>query len=458
MKMQYYIDSTPSLQEYRELLVKMESLSLEYRAVNEILRQKYTPDLLISFEKAKREIIDCMMQSVLLVFPELKRIPCAIYLNGSYARGSITAGSDLDILFLLDRENVDSYQGQIYLIRNAIAKVFGVSVVHIHSFMKNFTTESRKSNGNCILDQELTAVVTWKNTGETFCVNYPSNQSMAEREMCEYLSVKDWDSFCETMKTKMNTTTAEWMYSFRRIYHNKDKFDAEAYIRQMEQRGNEYIMNHLFRSNRQLLAEVHDIMRYMNELEMNQIINLADFCSYGKRRVLSAVHNLLAQYRRGQRCVSREVNLDGSLVIRRYIQALTRDRCVGKLIAYIGEKYNLYRYLISRHEIALSTYNHHFEHRSKESIEKAALSQEYCICWGTGNDDLSQLIRTAKEILRYVEFVLILLGKSNRESTITFKQRGELPSEYRQHHERIAASKNRMIILPHHILSRELKV
>lgn len=144
-----------------------------------------------------------MFKKIIKNFPKLNDVPCAIYLNGSYARKSITANSDLDLTFFFNENNICNYQSLIYLIRNAIATMFDVNVVHVHSFTKNFTTEYRKANNLVVTDQHLETKITWKKTGDIYNINYPENQMMPEREICEITSIKDIKSLKNLFENKI---------------------------------------------------------------------------------------------------------------------------------------------------------------------------------------------------------------------------------------------------------------
>ena len=113
-----------------------------------------------------------MFKEIISCFSILNKISCAIYLNGSFARRSITTNSDVDLTFYFNKKDINRYQPLILLFRNAIATMLNVSTMHVHSFTKNFTTEYRKKNNLVIPDQDFSVEITWP-TNKKYVIEYP---------------------------------------------------------------------------------------------------------------------------------------------------------------------------------------------------------------------------------------------------------------------------------------------
>lgn len=135
MKLQFYYDKeNPSYEPYQKLIEKTRKMSDDFYSLDDVFYSKSNYDLIKKYEKHKMIIIDKMFKEINSYFPHLKTEACAIYLNGSYARGNITAGSDVDLTFYFGKKDASKYQSTIYLIRYAIATMLKVNVVHVHSF------------------------------------------------------------------------------------------------------------------------------------------------------------------------------------------------------------------------------------------------------------------------------------------------------------------------------------
>lgn len=94
-----YNEIYPSYNSYIQLLKILENKSKEFYELDKIFYDSYNCEKLIEYENEKKKKVLEMFEIIIEKFSILNRIPCAIYVSGSYARNSITAYSDLDLTF-----------------------------------------------------------------------------------------------------------------------------------------------------------------------------------------------------------------------------------------------------------------------------------------------------------------------------------------------------------------------
>ena len=403
----YYKELVPTYESYQELLIKMKEMSKESELLDKIFRQDFNYKLMKQYEKKKLNLIQKMFKEILTYFPKLNDVSCAIYLSGSYARRSITSGSDMDLTFYFSKNDVYKYQSTIYLIRYAISIMFNVNVVHIHSFTKNFTTEYRKKNNLSIFDQELKTKIIWTLSNKHYDINYPKNQMIPEREICEISSVKNIDSLTEIYLKQINRFhPKEWIYTHECIHITDNSFSIEKIIKKLDS---------LYGSEERKLAlnnikrEIYDLLKitreYYNQLEFYNEIDLASYNMLGKRKVTALVHSFATYLRwlyidKGLDNIPLTLNLN---VLFNYKNSLVNK----KKIDNIKKSYCYFRYLISKIEILTKNNNHHFEHRSLEKIKKDVLNKEYRELWGEKYDPIHEQVKVFKRISKSIEELLI---------------------------------------------------
>ena len=222
----FYNEIEPSYNTYTNLLKVLEKKSEEFYKLDDIFYSSYNYKKLLEYEKQKKQRVLEMFKIIIDKFLILNEIPCAIYMNGSYARNSITAHSDLDLTFYFEKNEIDKYMTLVYLIRYAISKMFNVNIVHVHSFTKNFTTKYRKENELIEYDENLETDIIWSATDDKLKINYPKNQMITEREICEITSIKCIDGLFSLIKKRLDENIPkEWMYTYECIHITDDSFD-----------------------------------------------------------------------------------------------------------------------------------------------------------------------------------------------------------------------------------------
>lgn len=131
-----------------------------------------------------------------------------------------------------------------------------------------------------------------------------------------------------------------------------------------------------------------ELKLYFNELKLSNNIKLCDFNMYGKRKVTLLI-NTFSTYLRWYYIYNGNYDFIGHLDIEKI---LNYNNIFD--IKKIKEKYYYYKYLISRIEIWSVKYNHHFEHRSKETITKGIINKEYYDLWNNNYDVIEEQINT----------------------------------------------------------------
>ncbi len=378
----YYKEPNPSYHKYQELLLKMKDISKDFKHKDVVFKKTYDYKLMKKYEKDKMNIIKEVFNIIISYFPILNKIPCAIYLNGSYARRNITAGSDMDLTFYFNKSDVSRFQPLVYLIRNAISVVFDVNVVHVHSFTKNFTTEYRKNNNLVVNDKELNTTITWMKSGKSFVIDYPYDQMIPERELCEISSIKNIEDLHDLFLNQLKKYyPKEWIYTQERIHISDDKFSVENLLKEMDKKytksNQEKALLNIKEGINNLIIEINN---YYNDLENKDEFDLASFNMIGKRKLTLLVHSLATFLRwyyinNNLKDVPLTLNLDN-------LFGYSNNNIINQgLIDDINEAYCYFRYLISRVEIWAKKYKHHYEHRSKEIIKKELFNNEYNSLW-----------------------------------------------------------------------------
>ncbi len=410
MKLQFYYDKeNPSYETYQKLIEKMRKMSDDFYSLDDVFYSKYNYDLIKNYEKHKMIIINKMFKEIISYFPNLKTEACAIYLNGSYARGNITAGSDVDLTFYFDKKDVSKYQSTIYLIRYAIATMLKVNVVHVHSFTKNFITEYRKMNNLIISDVELKTKIIWLSTNEHFNISYPKNQMIAEREVCEISSIKDLDSLKKIYNKQLEKLhPKEWIYTHKPIYITNNSFSIDKIINTLDATYNkEQRAKSLINIKKEIYCLIENIDKYYNELKISDTINLANYNMIGKRKVCMMVHSFVTYLRwyyidNNLENVPTTLNLDELF---NYKYSIVNNTIIDN----VNKSYCYFRFLISRVEIWAKKYNHHFEHRSNEIIEKKEIITEYKNLWHNDYCPIDEQVDSYNNLVYSIKYALKVL-------------------------------------------------
>lgn len=397
-----YNEKEPKYDSYNKLLKVLENKKEEFYELDKIFYDSYNYEKLIEYEKLKKEKVLEMFKTIIDSFPILNKIPCAIYINGSYARNSITARSDLDLTFFFNKDDIDKYQTLVYLIRYAISKMFDVNIVHIHSFTKNFTTKYRKENNLIEYDENLETDIIWNDTNDVLKIDYPKYQMITEREICEITSIKCVDELFRIIKERIDDNVVkEWMYTYEDI-HITDKFiDIDKKIKYLDKfYDKDKIKKFLINIKSEIYYLLNELKLYFNELNLSDKICLDKFNMYGKRKVTLLI-NTFATYLRWYYIYNNNYKFIGSLNIE---EILNYNSDLD--ISIIKDKYYYYKYLISRIEIWSIKFNHHYEHRSKEIITKDILNNEYYVLWNDNYSVIDEMINTFNFL--YNELINIL--------------------------------------------------
>lgn len=387
-----YNENKPSYDEYNKLLEKINEKSKLFFALNNIFKNPYNYDDLVKYDKAKKKIVYEMFNDIIKCFSNIENIPCAIYLNGSYGRGSITAKSDLDITIYFKKEDITKYQTLVYLIRYAMSKMINQNIVHVHSFTKNFTTKYRKENNLVVSDEELETTIEWNGTKEKLIINYPSNQMIPEREICEITSLKCMEDLETLIKNKLiKSKPKEWMYTHECIYKSDDSFDVNNLIRKLDSIYDEEMIKEKLMLLKEEIFEIkNSIKDYFYSLNNNERIVLSDFNMYGKRRVFLLINTILIYLRwyyiLNKRDVSETLNVIDMLND-------NNDLINEDLLKNLKNNFYYYKYIISRLEIWTMEYKHYFSHRSREVINKEQLYNEYYHLWNNNYNPIDEQMR-----------------------------------------------------------------
>ena len=406
MKMKFkYKEDLPTLEEYNILLRNLKKISKEYFSLDEMINSNYSNDLMIKYESEKRKIINKMFKKIISCFSILNKISCAIYLNGSFARRSITTNSDVDLTFYFNKKDIEKYQPLVLLFRNAIATMLNVSTMHVHSFTKNFTTEYRKENNLVIYDKDLNIEIVWPNN-EKYIIDYPSNQMAAERETCEITSIKNIKLLEELYINQMKKYhPKEWVYTHKLIYNNKKSFIVEKLITKLDSM---YTKKEIEESLLNIKNEVNDLLEeitaYYNKLEKDEQIDLADFNMIGKRKVTMMFYAFMTYMRwyyiyNDKDDIPRNIDLVSFFNYNSFL--VNQDKLIN-----IYNDYNYFRFLISRVEIWTKKYNHHYEHRSKEVVSKDVFYKEYKELWLEPKQPLEEQIKIILNLKQNINIFL----------------------------------------------------
>lgn len=409
----YYEEKIPRYEDYRQLLMKMNKLSKEFYSLDKILRLDYNHSLMQKYKKEKKKIVDQMLKEILSCFNNLYDIPCSIYLNGSYARGNVTAGSDIDLTFFFNKKDVPKYQSLVYLIRLAIATMFNVNIVHVHSFTKNFVTEYRIKNKLVVHDQELETRVTWTKTNQYHDIFYPKNQMIAEREICEISSIKDIESLSMVYENQIKKLhPKEWIYTHECILITDTDYSIEKLVEKLDQNYSKKNMNIVLNNIKDEIKELLTItLKYHEKLDKCSKVEMAEYNMIGKRKVCMLVHAFATYLRwyllfHDSNDIPLYLDLD---YLFNYNNNLIDNSTINR-IGDINKDYDYFRFLISRIEVWSRNYNHNYEHRSKEIIYKKDLNNEYSELWKNKYSPIDEQIKTYKKIANNIEYVLEKIG------------------------------------------------
>ena len=402
----YYNESKPTYTEYNELIEKMKKMTNQFYKLDYLFYSPYNYEKMKNYEKKKLEIINQMFEVIISYFPSLSTTSCAIYLNGSYARGNITSGSDIDLTLYFNEKDISKYQSTIYLIRYAIANMLNVNIVHVHSFTKNFITDYRKENNLIINDSTLKTKIIWTKTNEILKITYPKNQMIAERETCEINSIKNFDLLKELYENQLKRLhPKEWIYTHKNIHITDKYFDISKLIKELD---NKYIneQNNIALDN--IKKEINDLIKltnkYYNSLNKTERLELANFNMIGKRKVTMLIH-AFATYLRWYYISNNLSNIPITLKLDDLFEYKT-DLIDKETITIIRKSYCYFRYLISKIEIWARKYNHHFEHRSKEIIKKSKFTREYKEIWNNNYSPINEQIKTYRNLITNIEYIL----------------------------------------------------
>lgn len=402
----YYRELIPSYESYRNLIHNLKEMSKEFYSLDKIFEVKFNHLNMKKYENNKQKIISQMFKELFSTFNILNKVPCAIYINGSFARGNITSGSDMDLTFIFKKEDVFKYQALIYLIRYAISIMFNVNIVHIHSFTKNFTTEFRQKNNLVIFEQKLKTTIIWTYTNESFDIDYPENQMIPEREICEISSMKDINSLTELYKKQIATLhPKEWIYTHKCVFINNNEFSIENLIKKLDKLYNKSNMSIILNNLKQEIMElIKFTSEYYESLALCKNIELSKFNMIGKRKIFMLI-STFAVYIRWYHLFNNDSNfplyLDLNEILN-YKSRLIENKTLHKLY----KDYYYYRYLISRIEIWARNYNHHFEHRSKEVVDIDVLNSEYVLLYGKEFLPIDEQIKVYNNLIKNIKKIL----------------------------------------------------
>ena len=385
-----YNEIEPSYNSYIKLLKILENKSEEFYKLDDIFYNSYNYQKLLEYEKQKKQKVLEMFKIIIDNFSILNKIPCAIYINGSYARNSITAYSDLDLTFYFEKNDIDKYKTLVYLIRYAISKMFNVNIVHVHSFTKNFTSKYRKENNLIEYDENLETDIIWNATDDKLKINYPENQMITEREICEITSIKCIDDLLNLIKKRLDENIPkEWMYTYECIYMTDNSFDINNKIKNLDKFYDiEIIKKFLINIKNEIFSLSDELKLYFDELKFSNNIKLGDFNMYGKRKVTLLI-NTFATYLKWYYIYNNNYEFIGSLNIEKILN-YSNFLNINK----IKDNYYYYKYLLSRIEIWSVKFNHHFEHKSKEIINKKIIKKEYSDIWKNYYNEIEEQINT----------------------------------------------------------------
>lgn len=387
-----YNELEPSYKNYINLLKKMDILSNNFFKLDDIFNGEYNYDRLIEYENKKKKMVLDMFKIIIDYFPILNKIPCAIYLNGSYARNSITAYSDLDLTFYFEKNDVFKYQTLIYLIRYAISRMFRVNIVHVHSFTKNFTTKYRKENNLVKKDEHLETDIVWTTDLSKLKICYPDNQMILEREICEITSIKCITDLFNLIERRLNEDNPkEWMYTHECIHITNNSFNIENKIKKLDiSYDKDKIELFLINLKNEILDLSNNIKLYFDKLKNSNYIMLSDFNMIGKRRV-SLLINTFATYFRWFNIYNNNLDLSCGLDIYKVLN-YDSNLLDNFYLNEVKNNYYYYKYLLSRIEIWANKCNYSFEHRSNDIVSMENYINEYYLLWKNDYNPLEEQI------------------------------------------------------------------
>ena len=389
---------TPSYSQFCELMSKMDLYAERLKNVNVLLEENYSHKLMLQYDSEKCLVVAEALEAILQYFPQFRLIPCAIYLNGSYARRSLTVGSDLDITFLIDEDFLQQTQGTILQVRMAIARVFNMNVVHIHSFSKNFINEFMKKASIKNISDGV-AYLAWPYESKIYDILPGEEDDMTKREICEYLSTRSWTSFCNTMQSKMNMKCDEWMYSFEQVFRSVDCYDVEDFVRCQEKyllKTKTYLLQALdnLSETEKMLESITQVVKGFDKADF---IPLASFSLNLKKRIRTVISRLLIAYHRLEMSKGNDMGL---LNIERYFEYSQKNsnEPLRSLFLELSSAFNRYRYIISRIEIAIQEKGLRVANRSIGGITRKNFVEEYNIRWKTEGDVFENLFECFYEL------------------------------------------------------------
>lgn len=407
----YYKEKYPEYEMYKELINKMEKMSDNFYSLDKVFYSKYNYSLMKKYQNSKIAVINEMFKEIISYFPNLNNNACAIYLNGSYARGNITSGSDIDLTFYFKKKDISKYQTTIYLIRYAISVMLRVNIVHVHSFTKNFITEYRKDNNLVIKDPELETKIFWTSTNNCLDISYPKNQMIAEREICEISSLKDFKSLTTLYKNQLKKLhPKEWIYTHECIHITDNSFSADKLIKKLDTMYNKKERIGALNNIRREIQELIEITEnYYDELKKSDKIELASYNMIGKRKVTMLVHSF-ATYLRWYYIDSNLKNIPTTLnldILFNYETSLIDKKAIDR----INKSYYYFRYVISKVEIWAKKYDHHYEHRSDEIIKKNIMISEYKKLWKVDCDPIKKQIKSYSRLMTNIKHALQIINR-----------------------------------------------
>ena len=389
-----YKEISPTFNEYNMLLKKLKEMSKEYFSLDKMINNTYSKDLMINYEQKKREIINKMFEEILSCFSILNNITCEIYLNGSFARRSITTHSDVDLTFYFNKKDIDRYQPLILLIRTAIATMLNTSTMHVHSFTKNFVTEYRQKNNLVVYDEDLNIEIIWPSKRK-YIIKYPPDQMAAEREICEITSIKNIKLLEILYINQMNKYhPKEWMYTYDLIFSNKKSVSIEKLLSKLDNNFSIIeIKEFLSNIKKEIKDYLKEITTYFNKLEKESNISLSSFNMIGKRKVAMMFYSFVT-YIRWYYIYNDQKDIPLTLDLVSFFNYKC-DIVNQEELLDIYNDYNYFRFIISRVEIWTNKYNHHYEHRSKEIVKKELFYKEYKELWS----DIKSPLEEQKEVI-----------------------------------------------------------
>lgn len=402
----YYKELRPKYNEYKNLLKEMNSMSKDFFALDKIFYSDFVYDEMKCYEKEKKLIIQQMFNKILDYFPVLKDIPCAIYLSGSYARGNITAGSDVDLTFYFPKNEIYKYQSIVYMIRYAISKMLDVNIVHVHSFTKNFNYEVRKKKNIVLLDQHLEAKIIWQDTKESFDVCYPDYQMMPEREISEISSIKNIESLKNVYYSQIKKHhPKEWIYTHECIYNSDNNFLMETLVSELD---SIYSKGDIIKALKNIRDEINELLLvtvdYYINLKNSSQIELASHNMIGKRTVTMLVHTF-ATYLRWFYKSKELINVPVLLNLDELFSYKSGIIC-QEIIDKVNLEYSYFRFTISKMEIWAKKCKHHYEHRSKETIKKDIINVEYKTLWKNNKKPVEEQVVAFERLVNAIKDAL----------------------------------------------------